>query len=544
MGPDPTTDVQIMQSTITSHRVAGLAVSMLLLHSSVLSAQPSWNETPITINGQDRPVGDVLRDVITAGGLQSDIPKRLNGKVNGVLDQAPQELFHRLVGAYNLAWWSDGDVIRISPISDTRTRTIELAPLGETEAVELLRTLKITNDHLPLHTTTSTLKVSGPSRYVGAVEEAIETARQQKLLHQSDAQASDTSIQTFRLRHASAGDIEYDIDQRTHRVAGVASLLRQLLTTSVTTAVVDGNGADVQASPLKQLEEVTSEDLLGAPRQAPVSDGPVNASSVGDIVADTRTNSVVVRAAPSVMGDLEATINKLDVPQESVEIEATVVDVVSGSGRELGIDWGVLGSKGAIASGGQDIATSTITGSQSGFIAQIRAMEAAGKADIQSQPRILTLNNSEAVIASQDTMHVRVAGNQDVGLYEVRTGLSLRVTPMILPGEDDNIRLTIDIEDGTLDAETSVDGIPTVRSQRITTQAIVREGEGLLIGGYKFGRTSTRERRVPFLGRLPLIGALFRYRDTREERFERMIMITPRMLVAKSTADRSDAGVA
>ena len=108
---------------------------------------------------------------------------------------------------------------------------------------------------------------------------------------------------------------------------------------------------------------------------------------------------------------------------------------------------------------------------------------------------------------------------------------SLRVMPSIGSGEDPNVRLAIHLKDGSLNAANAVDGVPTILDHSIATQAVIQDGNSLLIGGYTLTRESTPTRRVPFLSRIPFLGALFRSRRVREERFQRIVMITPRLPV-------------
>jgi type III secretion protein C len=128
-------------------------------------------------------------------------------------------------------------------------------------------------------------------------------------------------------------------------------------------------------------------------------------------------------------------------------------------------------------------------------------------------------------------VYVRVAGNQDVDLYNVDTGLTLKVTPTVESADDarKNILLNVQIEDGAFDSTQSVDGIPRVNNHSIVTQAIVADGESLLIGGYQYEKSETSRSQVPVLGDIPYVGALFGSTRTNSQRLERLILITPRL---------------
>ena len=106
------------------------------------------------------------------------------------------------------------------------------------------------------------------------------------------------------------------------------------------------------------------------------------------------------------------------------------------------------------------------------------------------------------------------------------------------PDAEKNIRLNIQIDDGAFNTSLTVDGIPNVNNHSIVTQAVVRNGESLLIGGYQYDRNETTVSKVPMLGDVPYLGALFRNKKATHERLERLILITPHI---RRLAGRGDA---
>jgi type III secretion protein C len=295
-------------------------------------------------------------------------------------------------------------------------------------------------------------------------------------------------------------------------------------------------GAAGAAAPLPELEG-------GEPRAA--------SPARRNIVADARTNAVIISDLASTMPNYERAIAMLDQPQELVEIDAVVIDVSSNAARSLGVGWGgtngrINGASGTAsaplsfgaaalmtpASAAAGLNLATLVGNSAQYLfAQLNALENTGEARVQSRPRVLTLNNTEAALTSRSSVYVRVAGNQAVDLYNIDTGLTLKVTPNIeASGEPRrNIRLNIQIDDGAFNTTSSVDGIPQVDNHSVVTQAIVRDGESLLIGGYQYERSERKASKVPVLGDVPYLGALFRDTATTHERLERLILITPRL---------------
>ena len=488
----------------------------------------SWARQPVTINGLDRPVAEVLREVIGAGGFRADVPARLRGTVSGSLNQRPREAFLRLVDAYQLQWWRDGDVIHVTPMADMQTRSFDVSAVGGKRALTLLQELGLLNRHLPLTGSGSILRVSGPGQYLAAVADALESGRRQRV-QQEGMQTGQPVIRVFPLRHARASDMTYDNGEERVNVPGVATLISNLLRGTdapVTLPVLPAKMVDPASASMaaQQIPEpAIYEPDIARPddrREFPMG---------GQVMAHGQTNAILVRAPASMMPSIAEAIAEIDVPQPSVEIEATIIDVSSDAQNELGVDWLSL------ASIGRGHSVTLQDEDSGGFIARIRALEADGKARIQSQPRIRTLNNTEAVISSVERMYVRVSGERAAELFGMDAGLRLRVMPSIGSGEDPHVRLAIHLKDGSLNAANAVEGIPTIQDHSIATQAVIEDGNSLLIGGYTLTRESTQNRRVPFLSRIPFLGALFRSRRVREERFQRIVMITPRLPVQPPT---------
>ncbi|MFM0556775.1 type III secretion system outer membrane ring subunit SctC [Paraburkholderia sediminicola] len=508
---------------------------------------------------RNTPLPDVLKEVVNAGGLQLEIGRGVKGPVNGEFDEPPARVFARLVEAYGLMWYFDGHIIHVSPAADNRSRTIPFSPMTREQVVDLLSNLGLDDSHLPVRYSDTTAVVSGPSDYVEAIADAVGEAQRQVAVTPA---IDDTAIRVFPLRYAQAQDITYTSGNRQQTVPGVASLLRKLMA-DVAVSVPDRKSpARLRKQervsrggppPLPSLRGLGLADAAAAPDTGmPLPDAeamrPATTSIQRNIVADARTNSVVIYDVPSMMPNYERTIAMLDKPQDLVEITAAVIDVSTDVASDLGIRWGG-GSRGeggayavmnssptvletSIAPALSGLNLATMIGSSANYLfAKIHALEQNGKARILSRPQVLTLNNSEAVLSSRNSVYVRVAGNQDVDLYNVDTGLTLKVTPTVQPLSDGttNVLLSVQIEDGAFDSSLTVDGIPKVNNNSIVTQAVVANGDSLLLGGYQYERSQTSSSQVPVLGNLPYVGALFRDKQTQVERQERLILITPRI---------------
>jgi type III secretion protein C len=533
-------------------------VAGIVLHATAGNAvSPVWRPEAMHYFARNTPLPEVLKEAVNAGGLQLEIGRGIKGPVNGEFNEPPARVFARLVEAYGLMWYFDGHIIHVSPASDSRSRTIPFSPMTRDQVADLLSSLGLDDSHLPVRYSDTTAVVSGPSAYVEAIADAVGEAQRQVTVTPA---VDDTAIRVFPLRYAQAQDITYTSGNRQQTIPGVASLLRKLMA-DVPVSVPDRDSPERPRNqarvarggppPLPSLRGLGLADTMPLP-ELPAPDAqvmrPATTQIRRNIVADARTNSVVIYDVPSMMANYERTIAMLDKPQDLVEITAAVIDVSTDVASDLGIRWGggSRGDGGAYAAmnssptvsdmsivpalGGLNLAT--MIGSSANYLfAKIHALEQNGKARILSRPQVLTLNNSEAILSSRNSVYVRVAGNQDVDLYNVDTGLTLKVTPTVQPLSDGttNVLLSVQIDDGAFDSSLTVDGIPKVNNHSIVTQAVVANGDSLLLGGYQYERNQTSTSQVPVLGNLPYVGALFRDKQTQVERQERLILITPRI---------------
>jgi len=274
--------------------------------------------------------------------------------------------------------------------------------------------------------------------------------------------------------------------------------------------------------------------------------------------ADPRINAVIVRDTSERMPMYARLIEQLDVATPLLEIEATVIDVSHDKSEQLGIDWRAHGQRADIVSSpnglagtgqgtrndandllfalpaqsaGTGLVGTLLFGSErTNFVARLNALTEKGDANLISKPRVLTLDNTEAVLQSTRDFYVRVAGREQVDLFNVTLGLVLRVTPTLI--EDNRgarVKLNIRIEDGNTNGA-QVDQIPVVSRNAISTQAVVGDGQTLLIGGYAIEEKNHNDSGVPWLSEIPGLRWLFGQKATVNKRVERIFMITPRLL--------------
>ncbi|MEO7244754.1 MAG: type III secretion system outer membrane ring subunit SctC, partial [Rubrivivax sp.] len=297
--------------------------------------------------------------------------------------------------------------------------------------------------------------------------------------------------------------------------------------------------ADVLVAALARTAQSATPEAPSAPAPVATPDG-----TQIRIQADPRLNAVIVRDRSDRLPRYQQLIEQLDVEPQSLEIEATIIDVNTDRLRELGVNWRWNNAGFGLQSGnGGNVplptaggVASVVLGSVGQFLARINALQAEGAARVVSSPQIVTLSNVEAVFDNSSTFFVRVAGRDEVDLFNVSAGTSLRVLPHVFRDHDSTrIKLMVNVEDGSLTGR-SVDQIPVVERSTINTQALIQEGESLLIGGMTRDATSSSVDKVPVLGDVPVVGNLFKNRVNSSSRIERMFLITPRLAAARAPA--------
>ncbi len=312
--------------------------------------------------------------------------------------------------------------------------------------------------------------------------------------------------------------------------------------------------ARVNSSPLNSASEVsTSGSSLADTLQAMLS-------SYGKLNEDSRTNSLVITDVPLQFENIEKTIRELDVPVPQVIIEVEIIDVKKTLADQMGMQWTgtmytlTLASRDGLAFPFQswmnrDAATQIVTGgvaAQDGSaILQLLTTDTSTR--VLARPKILTLSNetAEIKITGQEAVGTITtidaeSGVQNTSAERYEVGVSLKVTPSVnlTTGE-----ITMVLEPTVSSTQVSILGTsyydPQERSAKSTIS--VKDNQTVVIGGLLRRDLSDTRTKVPILGDIPFLGALFRHKNKTDSDRELLVFITPRILrdggagLAKST---------
>lgn len=299
----------------------------------------------------------------------------------------------------------------------------------------------------------------------------------------------------------------------------------------------------------------------------------------GSVIAESRTNQLFVSDVPSRLAQVSELIQKLDIPVRQVLIEARIVEASDTFGKSLGVrlGGGIAGER--IASSGGNRAFGTVgvmpvtgtgtsgptttwtnsnfinlpagdaggTGNAAGTFAislfnssfsrmlnlEISALEADGKGKLVSSPRVITADQTKALIEQGEEIPYQQATSSGATSISFRKAvLKLEVTPQITP--EGNIILTLDVSKDARGVNTSAG--PAINTKHVQTEVLVENGGTVVIGGI-FELTETNdESRVPVLGEVPYLGALFRKRERVANKTEMLVFITPKMITDRNAA--------
>jgi len=261
----------------------------------------------------------------------------------------------------------------------------------------------------------------------------------------------------------------------------------------------------------------------------------------GSISIEKGSNAVIINDVQSNVDRIAKMVVDLDRKVSQVEIIAKMVDVDYEATRELGIKWGLHnlmppeGNFAADAVVGQSL-TDPFGAVRLGTVqswgnidAAVEALEKENKANIVSNPRIVTADNKEASILVGKEIPLIVsdeAGNPITELKKV--GVLLRVTPHV--NSDRTITLEVHPEVSELSSQATVQGGVIISLESADTRVVVNDGETTVIGGLINEVESSIERGIPMLKDLPLMGQLFRFNSKTNKKRELIIFITPKII--------------
>ncbi|KWI80990.1 secretin [Burkholderia ubonensis] len=581
------------------------ATALLSASLCMTLAQPAraadlrWRNKPFTIVANGKKIADFIRELAASQGVTAVVDPKVDGVISGRFSGTPQQTLDTICSTYGLTWYYDGSFLYVDPADQSQTQMIPIPPNAAGEIGRALQAMQVADKRftLVINDRANSVYVAGPRRYVELVRQAIGT------VGDPAANGQHADVRAFRLKYGWASDVTINRSGREVVVPGVATILRRLFgkggggTNLVPASAPLGQAArqvKLGSGLTIAVPRLDFPDLSGGPRSggyggAYASDGagafsPFASTGGGDtlpqIEADPAINAVIVRDLPENMYRYQSLIGQLDERPRIVEINVTIIDINEDSLDSLGIDWRLHTKHGDVQIGnganpltgntqfggagnppltfGIDTSeagqigafmptgialTASIGGSLRNYLlTRVNALAQKGQAQLHSKPKVLALDNTEAILENLTQFYVQVQGYQDSSLYSVTTGTSIKVTPMIVDeaaraasaGGPQSVMMSIDIQDGNIVPGQAVSNVPVIQQRNIVTKTMIDEGKSLLIAGFNDDEVRLNKSGVPWLSDIPLIGNLFKYTDKTGNHMERFYLLTPRVVTTAS----------
>src|SRR5271166_1683232 len=358
-------------------------------------------------------------------------------------------------------------------------------------------------------------------------------------------------------------DLARELEGNVLRIATVETLKHE----------ADGRRAQIESEALAVEKVQVTRFLSYAQAKAVVVTVKKFLSQRGDVVADDRTNAVIINDIPKVIPVIDRLLTQLDRKTQEVEIEARVVAATRQFARDIGTQFGFGWGNGHSAIGGNAAAgtsPTTVNGLTPGYVtvpgvnsttgssiplfsnlastsptsgltllnasnniridAVLSMAESRGLLKVLSRPRVVTQNNIQALV--KQGVRVPIVTQAQLGgpptVTYVDAFLRLTVTPQIT--SENTIFLNVDVENTTPNFGQEVQGNPELITQQATTQVLVTDGGTVVIGGVIQTQNSINITQVPVLGNIPVLGNLFKHVQVQTSNQELIFFITPRII--------------
>jgi len=571
----------------------------------------------VTLNLKDADIGALISTVAAVTNRNFIVDPRVKGKVT-VISSRPMDsdevyqVFLSILKVHGFAAVPSGEVIKIVPdvnakqdgiptASDSMpgrgdemvTRVVQVDNVAAAQLVPILRPLVPQQGHLAAYPATNVLIIS---------DRANNVERLLTIIRRID-KVSDSEIEVITLQYASAAEVVRVLtslkrsvpsskgaagaagsqvlvaDERTNSVllgGDRASRLRmRAIISHLDTPLDTGGNTDVIYLRYATAADIV-DTLMGVgkieEKEAQQSKGKVKAAKGSfDIQADEATNSLVITAPPDIMRTLKHVISKLDIRRAQVLVEAVIAEVSEDTARELGVQWlfnGIGDSSGPIGAvnftnSGSPIADvingaaavrdggtfPTILGngllgfgSTSGsfnYVAVMNLLASDANTNILSTPTLVTLDNEEAEIVIGENVPFVTGSFSNTGATSGATnpfqtikredvGLTLKIKPQI--NEGDALRLEIEQEVSSI-ADSVTGAADLVTNKRsIKTNVMVDDGQVVVLGGLIEEKIGESVQKIPLLGDIPILGALFRSKTADVTKTNLMVFIHPVIL--------------
>ena len=466
------------------------------------------------------------------------------------------------------------------------TQVVQLTNVGAAQLVPILRPLIPQYGHLAAHPGSNTLiivdrgvNVDRMLNIIGRMDQ--DSDEEIEVIRLENASAGEVVAMLSALDQGAVTEgippMQIAADDRTNSILLSGPNDRRLRYRALI-AHLDTPSGEAGNTQVRYLNYASAEDLASNLQSqfGGLAAGEGATAEGVSIWADAGTNSLIINAPARIMQDMNTVIDRLDIRRAQVQVDAIIVEVSENRASELGVTWASQGAGsdspiggtnfsatapgilqlGAAATGsaaGESVnqlgalaqlpdglltAVGRISDSGTSWAALITALAGDSATNIVATPTIVTLDNEEAEISVGSTVPFLSGQFTNTGaatgtvnpfqtINRSEVGTRLAITPQI--NEGSGVKLLIEQETSSISEDSrAVDLVTDTR--RIVTSVFVDDGSILVLGGLIDDQLREVEQRVPVLGRIPGVGALFRSQSTELEKTNLMVFIRPTIM--------------
>ncbi len=469
-------------------------VTAALKESVLITPDPRMNS--LIVSGPVDYMG-LLEQIITR--LDASSPQIAKIKVFSLQNADARQMAEMLTQMFRMTP-TGGSVAGQRSVQYTLVRSVS-ADAGSPEealASATVGTAEQTALSVTVDPRTNSLLVGGTDHYVTLVSQLIETL--------DSSTAHERNSEVIRLKNSQAADV----------ALAIRSFLDQ-----ERQKMVQALGVDAAAAAQRMMDQEVA------------------------VVAEQISNTLLLSANHRYFEQVRRLIDELDQAQPQVLIQVLLAEVTLDNATDLGVEWSHAGSKGDVAYGiGTDFGvadslknfggfSSAVTGSDFSFL--LRALKQQGRLEVLSRPQIVTSDNKPATInigqrvPLVDQSRLDAQNNLTTQFRYEDVGVNLTVTPKISP--DGFVKMEIGTTNSSISTSTvevnKGSSVPIINQRKANTTVSAQSGQTIIIGGLIASTDDKRVKKMPVLGEIPYLGALFRTSTTKRDRKELLIMMTP-----------------
>ncbi|WP_165666283.1 type II secretion system secretin GspD [Metapseudomonas otitidis] len=571
-----------------------------------VAAEPPVIASGVKINMQDTNIRSFIEWIAKATGKNFIIDPRVTGKVTVISNEAmkPEEAYRVFLSVLQVHGFSaieSDSAVKVIPDANAKqsgvplvdddtlnddqqvVRVIRTQHVPATQLVNILRPMVPQVGHLAAYPDSNALIISDRASNINQLL---------KLVSEID-RAGQFEIDVIPLKFANAKELSsmlgnivpqgggaegsskmnVSVDERTNSIliSGDPSK-RQQLRDVLTNLDRPGNIIrDTQviylhylkASEVAQILQNVATSLQKQDKDVGISGAEIS------IQANDTTNALVISAPPAIMKTVEGVVQRLDIRRAQVLVEAVIVEVSENKVNELGVQWktsdGAIGGNGFYGGFKSSLKGNTIdsfpgnqakldAGLSMGFYsngslrALIRALSTDDSMNILSTPNLVTLDNEEGkIVVGQNVPFVTgsstSASNPSTNPFQTierqDVGITLKIKPQI--NEGDSVTLNVYQEISSVTNDTSAADIVT-NKRSVETRVLIKDNMTLVLGGLISDEVRDSGDKVPFLGKIPIIGKLFRSDRKEVSKKNLMVFIKPTIINDFDHADQLTEG--